>query len=114
MIRECDFCTNYIFAVGARAVYFTIVTGTWGSPIIFSPSIPLTTYKTGANQQICKKFCHNEVLCNYKVSCENDVIRLFQTDVNNFLSSPILTSRRYVMAAMGRIEKHAIVKFCRD
>ena len=109
MIRGCDFCTNSIFTVGARAVYFTMVTGTRGSPIICFPSIPLTAYKTVINQRICLKFYHNEVLCHYKISGENDFIRLFQTEVNNFKNSSILTSRRYVMAAAGRVEKHAIV-----
>ena len=67
MIRECDFCTNYIHTVGARAVYFTMVTGIGSSPIICSPSIPLAAYKTIAKQGICLKFCFNKVLCHYKV-----------------------------------------------
>ena len=87
-----------------------MVTGIRGRPIICTPSIPLTAYKTIINQRICLKFCHNEVLCHNKVSVENDVIRLFQKE----FKSLILTSRRYVMAAMGRVEKHAITQFCRD
>ena len=94
--------------------FFAMVTGTRGSPIICTPSIPLTAHKTIINQRICLKFCHNEVLCHNKVSVENDVIRLFQKEVNNFQGSPILTSRRYVMAAIGRVEKHAITQFCQD
>ena len=64
---------------------FTMVTGTRRSPIICTPSIPLTAYKTIIIQRICLKFlCNNEVLCHNKVSVENDVIRLFQKEVNNF------------------------------
>ena len=91
-----------------------MVTDNRGSPIICTPSIPLTAFKTIINQRICLHFCHNEVLCHNKVSVENDVIRLFQKEVNNFKRSPKLTSRRNVMAAMGRVEKHAITQFCRD
>ena len=109
MIRECDLCTHSIYTFGARAVYFTMVTGTRGSSIICFLSMPLTAYKTFINQIICFKFCHNEVQCHYKISLENDVIRLFQTEVNNFLSSSILTSRRYVMAAAGCVGKRALV-----
>ena len=91
-----------------------MVTGTRRSPIICTPSIPLTAYKTIIIQRICLKLCHNEVLCHNKVSVENDVIQLFQKEVNNFKRSPILTSMRYVMAAMGCVEKHEITKFCSD
>ena len=105
MGSENTFCTNFIS--------FSMVTGTRGSPIICTLSTPLTAYKTIINQRICLKFCHNEVLCHNKVSVENEVIRLFQKEVNNFLRSPILTSRLYVMAAKGLVENHAIIQFCR-
>ena len=91
-----------------------MVTGTKGSPIICTPNTPLTAYKTIFNQQICSKFCHNEVLYHNKVSVENDVIRLFQKEVNDLLRTSMLSLRRYVMAAIGRVENHAIIKFCRD
>ena len=78
------FCTDFIYTVGARAVSFTMVTGTRRSPIICTPSIPLAAYKTIIIQRICLKLCHNEVLCHNKVSVENDVIRLFQKEGNNF------------------------------
>ena len=68
VIRECDFCTNCIYTVGARADSFTMVTGTRGSPIICFPSIPLTAYKTVINQRLCLKFCHNKVLCHDMIS----------------------------------------------
>ena len=35
------FCADFIYTVGARAVSFTMVTGTRRSPIICTPSIPL-------------------------------------------------------------------------
>ena len=50
------------------AVYLTMVTGTRGSSIICTHSIPLTAYKTIINQRICLYFCHNEVLCHLKIS----------------------------------------------
>ena len=70
---------------------------------------PLTAYKTIINQRISLKFCHNEFLCHNKVSVENDIIRLFQKEVNDFLRPPILTLRHYVMATMCRVEKHALI-----
>ena len=58
MIRECDFCTNSIYTVGAWAVYFTMVTGTRGSPIRSSDggnrshnvSLPIILKKTKVGQ----------------------------------------------------------------
>ena len=53
MTRECDFCTNSIYTIGARAVYFTMLMETRGSPIICSPSIPLTAYKAVRPKNMC-------------------------------------------------------------